>query len=330
MASSVAAKAEDGQGDFDLGGFDLNLLIVLHALLRVRNLTHAGNELRLSQPAISRALARLRQMFDDELLARSNRAFELTPLARVLAPKVEAALGNISTIFSGRVQAPERFSVAMPDHLALLLVSSLGGYFREVSPTTVFMPLIGLTNVISQLEDGRIDMALGITDDTPAGFFCRALPPVPALCLSRRGHVAANGKIPFADLGRFLSLRIGSTYNTGFGEAYDGLEALRPRGRETLTVPDIHTAARLVQETDAVLVLPTSSARFLASRYGLESFLPTKGPTPPAYQVSLIWHERSHRSSIHTGVRSMIASYVLEGLSDGSGTPGTVVSLSSS
>ena len=81
-----------------------------------------------------------------------------------------------------------------------------------------------------------------------------------------------------------------------------------------MTVPDIHTAARLVQETDAVLVLPGSSARFLASRYGLDTFVPAKGTPPPAYQVSLIWHERWHRNSIHTGVRSMIASYVLEGI----------------
>ncbi len=314
MASTLLVESEEAEDAFDLGGFDLNLLIVLHALLRLRNLTHAGNELKLSQPATSRALGRLRQMFNDELLTRTSRSFELTPLAQMLAPKVEAALGNISTIFSERVLAPERFSVAMPDHLALLLVSSLSGYFREVSPTTVFMPLIGLSNVISQLEDGRIDMALGITDDTPSGFFCRALPPISTLCVSRQGHVAARGKVPYADLGQFLSLRIGSTYNTGFGEAYDALEAIRPRGRQTLTVPDIHTAARLVQETDAILVLPMSSARLLASRYGLVSFVPQKGPTPPSYQVSLIWHERWHRSSIHTGVRSMIASYVLEGV----------------
>ncbi|MGO6747312.1 LysR family transcriptional regulator [Rhizobium ruizarguesonis] len=310
---NVAVQIADADANFDLGGFDLNLLLVLNALLRFRNLTHAGNELHLSQPATSRALSRLRQMFGDDLLTRNNRSFELTPLARVLAPKVEAALGNIATIFSSRIQAPERFCLAMPDHLGLLLVGSLSSYFREVSPTTVFMPVIGLSKVISQMEDGLIDMALGITDDTPPGFFCRALPPVPALCLSRKGHTATKTKIGFADLTRFLSLRLGSTYNTGFGEAYDGLEALRPRGRDTLTVPDIHTAARLVQETDAVLVLPGPSARYLASRYGLEIFVPAKGEAPH-YQVSMIWHERWHRNSIHAGVRSMVASRILEGI----------------
>ncbi|APO77224.1 LysR family transcriptional regulator protein (plasmid) [Rhizobium etli 8C-3] len=311
MAANLAIELENPDQNFDLGGFDLNLLLVLNALLRFRNLTHAGNELRLSQPATSRALTRLREMFGDDLLIRSNRTFELTPLARVLAPKVEAALGNISKIFGGRIQAPERFAVAMPDHLALLLVSNLSGYFREVSPTTVFMPMVGLSNVITQLENGGADLALGNTDDTPAGFYCRALPPVQTVCMGRRGHAAANGKTAYADLGRFLSLRIGSTYNTGFGEAYDSLEALRPRGRETLTVPDIHTAARLVQETEAVLVLPAASAQFLAARYGLETFVPNKGMMP-TYQISMIWHERWHRNSIHAGVRSMIASGIVE------------------
>ncbi|WP_155774499.1 hypothetical protein [Rhizobium etli] len=117
-----------------------------------------------------------------------------------------------------------------------------------MSPTTVFMPMIGLSNVITQLENGGVDLALGITDDTPPGFYCDALPPVATVCMARKGHVAITGKIAYADLGRFLSLRIRSTYNTGFGEAYDGLEMLRPRGCETLTVPDIHTAARLVCE----------------------------------------------------------------------------------
>ncbi|WP_217577457.1 LysR family transcriptional regulator [Mesorhizobium sp. GbtcB19] len=312
MLASAAINFGDIDRSQDLGGFDLNLLLVLSALLRLRNITHAGNELRLSQPATSRALSRLREMFDDELLMRHQRSFQLTPMAEKLRPKVEAALKNISSVFSNWVPPPERFTLAMPDHLALFLASNLTGYFREVSPTTVFLPVIGLSNVLNQLENGQLDLALGIIDDAPPGFYCRTLPAVSSLCISRPGHVASKGQIPYGDLGRFLSVRIGPTYNTGFGEVHDGIEALRPRGTETLTVPDIHTAARLVQGTDAVLVLPEPSARFISSRYELATFVPTKGPVMPTYQVSLIWHERWHRNSIHAGVRSMIAAYVLE------------------
>ena len=80
---------------------DANLLLSLHALLEERNLTHAGERMTMSQPAMSGALARLRKHFDDELLVRSGRGFELTPLAEELRPLVaeaveaaEALLGN--------------------------------------------------------------------------------------------------------------------------------------------------------------------------------------------------------------------------------------------
>lgn len=311
MTASLALQGEENGGP-DLAEIDLNLLLVLHALLKFRNITHAGNEVRLSQPATSRALSRLREIFEDDLLVRRNRLFELTPLAGKLAPKIEAALENIGTIFSNRALPLERFCLAMPDHLALLLVSHLGNYFREVSPTTIFMPSIGFSNVLGQLENGQIDLALGLTEDAPPGFYCRALPPIASLCVARPGHQVFRGRIAYVDLKRFLSIRIGTGHNPGFGEFFDGLEALRPRGGETLTVPDIHTAARLVQDTDAILVLPAPAARYLASRYRLETFLPDKGPTVPAYNVSLIWHERWHRNSVHAGVRSMIASHVLE------------------
>lgn len=312
MPVNTPLQLIDDEQALDLGGFDLNLLLVLSALLRCRNITRAGTELRLSQPATSRALTRLREMFDDDLLVRRQRAFDLTELAEKLAPKVENALSKISSVFSNFVPPPEQFSLAMPDHLALLLARNITGYFHEVSPTTVFLPIIRMGNAIGQLESGQLDLALGIVDDAPPGFYCRSLPPIPALCLARKGHVAVDGNIQHKDLGRFLSIRIGLTHNTGFGEVYDGLEALRPAGTETLTVPDIHTAARLVQDTDAILVLPVPSARYLASRYRLETFVPKKG-APPNYQVSLIWHERWHRNSIHAGVRSIIAARVLEG-----------------
>ena len=58
---------------------DANLLLSLHALLEERNLTHAGERMTMSQPAMSGALARLRKHFDDELLVRVGRGFELSP-----------------------------------------------------------------------------------------------------------------------------------------------------------------------------------------------------------------------------------------------------------
>jgi DNA-binding transcriptional LysR family regulator len=75
-----------------LGGTDLNLLLPLKVLLEEGNVTRAGQRLELSQPAMSAALARLRRRFDDELLVRAGRDYELTPFARELLPEVQHAL----------------------------------------------------------------------------------------------------------------------------------------------------------------------------------------------------------------------------------------------
>jgi DNA-binding transcriptional LysR family regulator len=80
-----------------LGGTDLNLLLPLKVLLEEGNVTRAGQRLELSQPAMSAALARLRRRFDDELLVRAGRDYELTPFARDLLPEVQHALRLMGT-----------------------------------------------------------------------------------------------------------------------------------------------------------------------------------------------------------------------------------------
>jgi DNA-binding transcriptional LysR family regulator len=80
----------------DLRKIDLNLLVVLHAILEERNLTRAGERIGTSQPAVSGALARIRQQYDDPLLIRVGNKFELTPRAQALKPLVEEAMEAVT------------------------------------------------------------------------------------------------------------------------------------------------------------------------------------------------------------------------------------------
>lgn len=67
--------------EVDIASIDLNLLVVLQALLIEKNVTRASRRVHLSQPATSRALARLRELFDDELLVRVGQRMQLTARA---------------------------------------------------------------------------------------------------------------------------------------------------------------------------------------------------------------------------------------------------------
>lgn len=104
-----------------IGGTDLNLLLPLKVLLEEGNVTRAGQRLELSQPAMSAALARLRRRFDDELLVRSGRDYELTPFARELLPEVQHAvrlMGVALHLEDGfdPATSSRRFRVAMSDY----------------------------------------------------------------------------------------------------------------------------------------------------------------------------------------------------------------------
>lgn len=118
---------------------DANLLLFLHALLEERNLTHAGTRMAMSQPAMSGALGRLRTHFDDELLVRSGRDFQLTPLAERLRPTVTAAVEAAEALLGGRTdfdptRSEKRFSLTMSEYAMTVLAEPLSRAVRAAAP----------------------------------------------------------------------------------------------------------------------------------------------------------------------------------------------------
>jgi len=103
----------------ELPSLDLNLVVVLHALLEERNVTRAGERVGLSQPGTSSALARLRRHFDDQLLERVGGHYQLTPLAESL--RVE--LGQTVEHLRGLLAARPRFEPAAADRTFVIRCS---------------------------------------------------------------------------------------------------------------------------------------------------------------------------------------------------------------
>ena len=116
--------------DQRLSSLDLNLLVSLDALLRERNVTRAAERLRLSQPSMSSALARLRRHFGDQLLLRVGNRFELTPLARQLVDRTSVALSALDLVFAASSHfdphaADREFSLIMSDYILTVLGPAL-------------------------------------------------------------------------------------------------------------------------------------------------------------------------------------------------------------
>src|SRR5882724_6545819 len=107
--------------DASLSSIDLNLLVVLRALLRERHVTRAARLVGLSQSATSHALSRLRELCRDPLLVRHGRKLELTPRAARLLPSLERGLAELRSVVTAEPafepkSARKLFTLAMADY----------------------------------------------------------------------------------------------------------------------------------------------------------------------------------------------------------------------
>jgi DNA-binding transcriptional LysR family regulator len=128
-----------------LGQLDLNLLVHLRSLLEERNVTVAAQRSALSQPAMSRVLERLREMFDDPLLVRTGRTYALTVRAERLLRELDTLLPRVEAMIRGGEFDPglsrERFRMALTDNGSAFLLPSLIPILRRTAP--------GVTLVVS-------------------------------------------------------------------------------------------------------------------------------------------------------------------------------------
>ena len=201
MASMVTHSTQER-----LREVDANLLLSLHALLEERNLTHAGERMTMSQPAMSGALTRLRKHFDDELLVRVGRGFELTPLAEQLLPVVAEAVEAAEALLGqdrdfNAATSTKRFTVSMSEYAMTVLAEPLLRKVAEQAPGCAIRldPLdVRPEQVESQLL--RRDLVIA-----PLGFdFPGLIQPVftdQLVCLVSGGHSRLHmGALTLGDL----------------------------------------------------------------------------------------------------------------------------------
>src|ERR1700722_10832958 len=170
------------------GTIDLNLLIVFDMLMRERNLTRAGRRIGLSQPATSHALARLRQMLNDELFIRTPEGMQPTARAQKMAEPVRNALLTLNNTLKPEAFEPSNaerdFTIAVNNHAARAIAKAAPGVTLDIRP-------IGRANLADQLDSGGIDVAIGPLIDGGDRFRCVRVTDDDYVALLARDHDAA-------------------------------------------------------------------------------------------------------------------------------------------
>lgn len=294
----------------NLSALDLNLLVVLEALLDTRSTTLAARRLSLSQPAASHALSRLREVFGDPLLVRAGRRLVPTPFAESLAPRVSAALAAVRDTFEASSRFEPRrtqrtFAIGAGDYAASVLVPRLAQQLARSAPHSDLFVKPAHESESTALDRGGIEVLLSPLGSTSGGALrSEELFRDRFVCVLRRGHPLARRGLSLAaycELGHVLVAPSGTSRR---GAVDDALEAVGRARRVAVAVPHFLVAPLVVSRSDYVLTLAERVARSLRPELGLTIVEPPLAL--PGFEIAMHWHVRHDADPGHVFLRDIL------------------------
>jgi len=287
---------------------DTRLMIALVALVEERSVSRAALREALSQPSMSRLLARLRQITGDPVLRKAGNGFAPTEKAIALAQSAADILARTAALTMPRAYDPSadvglvRFAAS--DYGEALILSRVVIEISRVAPGISIQVANWDANTIEDLRMGRLDFALGVADPAlGSAVVSTALQRDHLVGVARRNHPILGRKIRLAD----YSAQGHVIVSTGAGAVVAGDTALRKRGFKRTIVCRTRNflgAARLVSGSDLVTATPERLAKWLTSTFPLQTF---KLPFPsPSFQYSLLSTAQIEFSERHRWIRKLV------------------------
>lgn len=296
----------------DIRKLDLNLLVVLEAIHAEGSLTRAAQRLHLSQPALSHALARLREALDDPLFLRQGNRMVPTPRTQRLMGPLHEALGLIGeAVQEGARFDPatsrQEFRLGLRDVFeATTLPALLGQVAREAPGVRLASVRADRRELEADLADGRLDIALDVLLPlAPDGDIRREpLSHDRLMVVARRGHPAVKrGRISleaYLAAGHLLV----SSRRRGPGFEDQELARLGHERQVVLRCQHYFAACRVVESTDHLLTMPAQYAAL--ANAGLANVLLEMPVELPPMDVYLYWHESRENDPANRWLRERI------------------------
>jgi DNA-binding transcriptional LysR family regulator len=291
---------------------DLNLLRVLVAIQSTGSVTAAGRQLALSQPAVSHALARLREFFGDALFVRSPSGLHPTRLAGRIVPAVTAYLRALETALAqaGHFEPstdPVFWRLSMSDLGEILFLPRLVAALRSAAPRAqVDNAGVPLHAVAAALEARDVDLAIGI--------LAPAQRDLAGELLFRERYVAVTARDwrPAGKAARTLtprqlaaaSLAVASPTATYHESVQRMLDELGLTGRTVVNARHYAALPELVTTTDLLAIVPQLYARAMARHWPVKVWqLPGE---PLEYDVRMLWHVTATEEPAHAWLRALV------------------------
>lgn len=295
----------------NMAGIDLNLLVVFDALMQERHVTRAGQRIGLSQPATSSALARLRHLFDDELLVKTSTGMEPTPRALQLSEELRSALLQIQSVLTNPASfVPETsdriFRLGMSDYAELVLLPHLMQHLSQQAPQVqIQVRATDRQEALNLLDEDQIDLAIGFYPQRSTWHQQQVLFQEEFVCVCRQNHPAIQ---PPLTLESYLSAShlLVSLREDRTGRIDQILSNQNLQRHIVLTIPHFLLAGFVLARTNLLAAIPQRLAQVWIEFLPLQ-ILPLPLPVS-GFALSLLWHAKNQDEPGHRWLRSLCAS----------------------
>lgn len=295
-----------------LNQINMNLLIPLNALLEYKSVTAAAESLGIAQPTMSKHLARLRSLLNDQLLVRVGSHMQLTPAALEIQSTLGLVLDGLNDIFAASYdpeQDPREFIIACPDYVSTYILPDVIRPYLHDESRVSFHVINWDIQARSLLLEGLLDFVITIDEDFAPNFYRKVIDKDRWVMVMSADHpLAARTDITMDE---FLAQPFVQTVTGGGGaKQIDRYFAQRRLKRNIkLTTQGYIATFSAIRSSELISVVPEHLATYMAEDFGLVvRALPFR--VAPS-QHSVYWHEKFNNDSAHRWFREHIISDII-------------------
>lgn len=291
---------------------DLNLLVIFDAIMIEGSITRAAHRMNITQPAVSNAVNRMREIWKDDLFLKDGRKITPTPFAQNLWAQVKEPLEKIDEAINPKGFEPltshRTFRIASTDLMVDLAWADLRLRLEKEAPNvSIHTVPYTIANGETVLNRASVDILIGAVDLMPPMATSEFLIDLEYVCVMKPGHRLEKGDLTLSQFVASDHLLV-SLSGDVIGYTDMVLAKHGVKRRVAMTVNNFSSATKVLERSNLVCVLPSVAVRPLVDSGALVSRpLPVSVPGP---KLSMYWHKRSDREPGNTWLRGLLKNVV--------------------